>query len=178
MSVPFGPAAKNAGVELPYRRGSGTVIINHDGLVAWFQRAGDPESWQFQQGGCDPGEDHGLALWRELREETGLTPEDFSPVLRYPGLLQYDFPLEVREDLKRRNRDYPGQIHQWFFLRLKPGVKIDLTKATDREFTAVRFVTFEEALQEVEARTTPVGRMKLSVYWELYEFFRARVAPA
>ena len=64
-----------------FRAGVGTVIYREDGQLAWFKRAKYPIGiWQFQQGGIDLGETIETTLWRELREEVGLTAEDIAQI--------------------------------------------------------------------------------------------------
>ena len=51
----------------------GLVVINEDGLFWTGERLSFKGSWQWPQGGIDPGETPREAAWRELKEETGLT---------------------------------------------------------------------------------------------------------
>ena len=54
-----------------YRPNVGIVIANKLGEVFWGKRARQ-DAWQFPQGGIQGGEQPEDALFRELREETGL----------------------------------------------------------------------------------------------------------
>ena len=51
-----------------YRPNVGIVICNRQGQVMWARRFGQ-HSWQFPQGGINPGESAEQAMYRELFEE-------------------------------------------------------------------------------------------------------------
>ena len=53
-----------------YRPNVGIVICNRQGEVLWARRYGQ-HSWQFPQGGINPGETPEQAMYRELFEEVG-----------------------------------------------------------------------------------------------------------
>lgn len=55
-----------------YRPNVGIVICNRQGQVMWARRFGQ-HSWQFPQGGINPGESAEQAMYRELFEEVGLS---------------------------------------------------------------------------------------------------------
>ncbi|MCA9357040.1 NUDIX domain-containing protein [Candidatus Nomurabacteria bacterium] len=144
-----------------FRAGVGTVIYNQKNEVALFQRAAYPIGvWQFQQGGVDLGESVEETLWRELKEEVGLTIEDFSSVIEMPRWTVYQDDNSVIDSTISRF----GQAHRWFFLELKPDKEINLSEATDDEFSDFRWTTFPEAI----ANTT---KLKKHVYEELAEFY-------
>ncbi|NBD73851.1 NUDIX domain-containing protein [Patescibacteria group bacterium] len=144
-----------------FRAGAGSVIYNEAGEVAWFRRVAHPAGvWQFQQGGIDAGEEPEDALWRELSEEVGLTQESIERIDVYPRWTLYEYP-----DMSARPGCL-GQVHRWWFLKLAPGVVIDLTRATSHEFDEWRFTTFPEAIAET-------NELKRHVYEELFGYFRA-----
>lgn len=144
-----------------FRASIGTVIYNNDGRVAFFERLQHPEGiWQFQQGGIDLGETLEQALWREVQEEVGLTRDDIEMVTERPDWTLYEDPPAVTDSSLARM----GQVHHWYFLKLKSDVNIDLEKATDKEFKNWKWITFDEAI----ALTNP---NKQHVYRALEEFF-------
>lgn len=150
-----------------FRAGVGTVIYDYEGKVAWFERAQHPVGvWQFQQGGIDLGEDTKTTLWRELKEEVGLTPADFASVQEYPHWTVYQYDYTIDDASKSRF----GQVHRWYFLQLKNDVTIDLSKATEMEASAVRFLSFDEVLDET-------NDFKKHVYQELHVYFNTHILP-
>ena len=57
-----------------YRPKVGIVLMHPDGRVVWARRV-HRDGWQFPQGGMNSDETPLEAMYRELREETGLLPE-------------------------------------------------------------------------------------------------------
>src|SRR5687768_14272107 len=57
-----------------YRPNVGIVLMHPDGRVFWARRV-RRDGWQFPQGGMNTDETPVEAMYRELREETGLLPE-------------------------------------------------------------------------------------------------------
>jgi putative (di)nucleoside polyphosphate hydrolase len=148
-----------------FRAGVGTVIYNDAGEVAMFRRAKFPIGvWQFQQGGIDIGEDTETTLWRELKEEIGLDKSAIERVHEMPSWTIHPSQSSLDDSTKTRI----GQAHKWYFLKLKSGIQIDLSKATDEEADAFRFNTFKEAIAECEP-------LKKPVYQELENYFKSKV---
>lgn len=148
-----------------FRAGVGTVIYNEENKVAMFKRAKYPVGvWQFQQGGIDLGEDTETTLWRELKEEVGLEASDIEQVDELEKWTIYP----TQNALDDANKSRIGQAHKWYFLKLKPGTTINLSKATDEEASAFRFNTFTEAIAETED-------LKKPVYQELERFFDEKI---
>ena len=58
-----------------FRANVGIVLMRDDGQVFLGSRS-DGRGWQFPQGGVQRDESPEEALYRELREEIGLTPDD------------------------------------------------------------------------------------------------------
>jgi len=150
-----------------FRAGVGTVIYNSAGQVVLFQRAMFPIGvWQFQQGGIDEGEDFVTTLWRELKEEIGLTSDDIEKIHEYPNWTIHAGEAGMNDPAKSRI----GQAHRWYFLKLKESVKIDLSKAIDHEASDFRWTDFTDAINETE-------ETKKHVYRELETYFLKSIQP-
>lgn len=128
-----------------FRAGVGTVIYNQHGQVALFKRNQAPVGvWQFQQGGIDTGEFPSETLWRELKEEVGLSEKDVTVTAEFPYWLPYEDVISATDASAPRI----GQIHRWYFLRLKDTVTIDLANATDDEFSDFCWASFAAAIAQ------------------------------
>ena len=55
-----------------FRAGVGAAIVNRGGLVLALERADIPGAWQLPQGGLKASESPLQAVFREVKEETGL----------------------------------------------------------------------------------------------------------
>ncbi len=148
-----------------FRAGVGTVIYNDAGQVAIFKRNQEPIGiWQFQQGGIDAGESPDVTLWRELKEEVGVEYADIASVHEMPGW----YPYQDLETFTDHSNLRLGQVHRWYFIKLKENIDIDLKNATDDEFSDWKFTTFEEAILLTSDH-------KKHVYEQLYEYFTKHI---
>src|ERR1700759_3594117 len=70
------PMQAVSGAERPilFRPNVAAILINKEGLLFIAERAHIRGSWQFPQGGVDPGEGLEEALFREVEEEIGVAP--------------------------------------------------------------------------------------------------------
>ena len=134
-----------------FRLGVGAVICRADGLVLALERSDVPGAWQFVQGGVKRSEGLRHALFREVREETGLKRSSFGAIREVPVLLGYELPASARRKKTR------GQVHQWFFLdftgsdaaiRLEPG----------GEFTRFKWMPIADVIRRVVAFRRAVYR--------------------
>ena len=123
-----------------FRPNVGIVLMHGDGRLFWARRV-NRDGWQFPQGGMNTDETPLEAMFRELREETGLLPEHVDVLGSTPGWLRYRLP---RRCVRRGNRPVCiGQKQVWFLLRMTCGeheVKLDITEKP--EFDSWRWVDF------------------------------------
>ncbi|TCO73600.1 putative (di)nucleoside polyphosphate hydrolase [Rhodovulum euryhalinum] len=102
--------------KLPYRPCVGVMLINAEGRVFVGQRKDWEEpAWQMPQGGIDAGEDPETAALRELREETGITPDLVEVIGHTADWVQYDLPPELMGKIWKGR--YRGQKQLWFLMR-------------------------------------------------------------
>jgi putative (di)nucleoside polyphosphate hydrolase len=116
-----------------FRAGVVAVIERADGDILAFERADVPGSWQLPQGGIEPGEEAADAVWREVKEETGLGPADVTMIGEHSDWVAYEWPLDVRA-----GRKGIGQVQRWFTFRVvDEGV---VPQPDGAEFSAWRWV--------------------------------------
>ena len=130
-----------------YRPNVGFILLNARNQVFWGKRVRE-HSWQFPQGGINPGETPEQAMYRELHEEVGLDPCHVRIIARTRHWLRYDVPSHfVRRDSRGI---YKGQKQIWYLLRLT-GRDCDVClRATEHpEFDAWRWNEYWVPLDSV-----------------------------
>ena len=130
-----------------YRPNVGIVILNDNNKVLWAKRAAE-DAWQFPQGGINEGESLEEAMYRELMEEVGLSPNHVEIIGQTKDWLRYDVPRQwVRRDSYAR---YRGQKQIWFLLKfIGKDSDILLTNSQNPEFDSWRWDDFWSPLQQV-----------------------------
>jgi putative (di)nucleoside polyphosphate hydrolase len=139
-----------------YRPNVGIVLMKPDGRLFWARRV-HRDGWQFPQGGMNSDETPLEAMYRELREETGLLPEHVEVLGATPGWLRYRLPSRA---IRRHDRLVCiGQKQVWFLLKLtgdESALQLDLTDKP--EFDHWRWVDFWYPVEHVVT-------FKREVYW-------------
>jgi putative (di)nucleoside polyphosphate hydrolase len=130
-----------------FRANVGIVLIRDGGEVFLGGRS-DGRGWQFPQGGVQPDESAEQALYRELREEVGLAPDDVEVIAATRNWLRYRLP---RRYVRRRSRPLCiGQKQRWFLLRMvgsESRLRFDVTERP--EFDSGRWVDYWSPVREV-----------------------------
>lgn len=123
---------------LPYRPAVGLVVLNADNklLAGYRADSGNPNGWQFPQGGRD-GAAPEAAAWRELAEETGLTPDNTRLLGVLPEVTRYDYPPGATS---MKYPEFRGQEHTWVVFRYLHSDLPDLARATDKEFAQLAWM--------------------------------------
>ena len=130
-----------------YRPNVGIVLMHPDGRVFWARRV-RRDGWQFPQGGMNTDETPLEAMYRELREETGLLPDHVAVLGVTPGWLRYRLPQRA---IRRHEKLLCiGQKQVWFLLQFtgqERDMRLDLTEKP--EFDHWRWVDFWYPLEHV-----------------------------
>ena len=130
-----------------FRANVGIIVCDARDLVLVGGRVGQ-DAWQFPQGGIRVDESPEEAMYRELREEVGLTPADVAVLGSTDGWLRYRLPEQF---VRRRRRPVCiGQKQRWFLLRMRGGedrLRFDVTAKP--EFDAWRWVDYWSPVREV-----------------------------
>lgn len=151
-----------------FRLNVGIVLVNSDNKVLWAKRkgaqaAGYQNCWQFPQGGIQENETAHQALYRELQEELGLSPEQVKLLSEMPEWLRYFFPKPLF--FEKETAVCVGQKQRWFLLRLLvDDSHIGLDRYAEQELDAFEWVDHAYALQNVVA-------FKKEVYAEVLAHF-------
>ncbi len=147
-----------------YRPNVAAIVRDAEGRVLLGERTDFPDSWQFPQGGRDPGESPEDALPRELREEISLEPGDYR-IVTSRGPYRYLFTGG------RRKEGYRGQEQTYFLLDLlAPPEKVSVL-TPQPEFRSIRWVL------PSQVRAAWVPPVKRDVYRQvLRDFFGMEIA--
>lgn len=146
-----------------YRSNVGIILINKWQEVFWAGRIGQPEAWQFPQGGINPDETPEEALYRELYEEVGLYPEDVRILAQSQKWLRYHLPKKYI-----RYHSKPlciGQKQKWFLLEFTGDEsKINFNTSDDPEFDRWQWVNYWLPIDEVISFKQRVYRQILTEF--------------
>ncbi|UQB41451.1 RNA pyrophosphohydrolase [Thiomicrospira microaerophila] len=130
-----------------YRLNVGIIIANKQGKLFWGKRVYQ-DAWQFPQGGIRENETPQQAVFRELKEEVGLSPSDVRVLGRTEDWLHYDLPKHLI-----RHYSQPvciGQKQIWFMLGLEaPEESINLSYHSTPEFETWSWVDYWQPVQDV-----------------------------
>ena len=142
-----------------FRANVGIMLANARGEVLWARRVGQ-DAWQFPQGGIQEGESPQQALFRELKEEVGLTEKDVEIVASTRGWLRYRLPQRLlRHDSKPL---CIGQKQKWYLLRmLADDQAISFDNDEKPEFDGWRWVSYWYPLGQVISFKREVYRRAL-----------------
>jgi putative (di)nucleoside polyphosphate hydrolase len=151
-----------------FRANVGIILLNAHGQVFCGRRVG-MSAWQFPQGGIQPHETPEFAMYRELKEEVGLAPEQVELLGASKHWLRYRLPKRYI-----RYHQQPlciGQKQLWFLLKLLADEsQLCLDSATEPEFDAWRWVDYWDPLAFVVPFKRNVYERALG---EFYEFVSA-----
>lgn len=133
--------------EQGYRSGVGIILVNANRQVFLGKRLG-MDAWQFPQGGVRQNETFEQTMYRELREEIGLQPEDVRIMAQSQEWLTYDLPKRL---IRRRTQPICiGQKQRWFLLRLvNSQAQINLLSTDDPEFDSWAWVSYWYPLRQI-----------------------------
>lgn len=130
-----------------YRFNVGIILVDKEHRVFLAKRIGH-DAWQFPQGGVNDNESAVQAMYRELKEEIGLDPEDVSILGSTRHWLKYRLPKQYW-----RMESLPlviGQKQRWFLLKMQCNerkVRLDLSESP--EFDSWRWVDYWEPVSHV-----------------------------
>lgn len=121
-----------------YRPNVAALILDSKGRLLICERNNCPGSWQFPQGGVDPGESLREALGREVREEVGLLPKHYKILEKRDGY-RYLYPPDARVRKLRKHGNH-GQEQTYFLCQLKANAPEVNVHQEPAEFTDHRWI--------------------------------------
>ena len=121
-----------------YRSNVAALMIDANGNILICERSNIPGAWQFPQGGVDSGEEIEQALYREIREEIGLSKEHYEILRRKDGY-RYLYPEDVRFKKIQKHGNH-GQEQTYFLCKLRPNAPEINVNQSPREFRSYRWI--------------------------------------
>ena len=151
-----------------FRANVGIILSNEIGQVFWGRRMG-MNAWQFPQGGIKENESPEEAMFRELREETGLESDHVEIIGSTDDWLRYWLPKRfIRQNM------HPvciGQKQIWYLLRLVADEScVNLRHSPEPEFDVWKWVDFWYPVEEVVS-------FKRNVYQQALKQFAPFIFP-
>jgi putative (di)nucleoside polyphosphate hydrolase len=151
-----------------FRLNVGIILSNGKGKVFMAKRIYQ-EAWQFPQGGLNPGETLEGALFRELKEEIGITKDVVKIVGCTKNWLRYKLPKKLIRDIE------PiciGQKQKWYLLDfLGDDSQFFFNNSLKPEFDGWQWVNYWYPLRQVIAFKREVYRRALKelapAFWRL-----------
>ncbi len=124
-----------------YRANVGIILINKYREVFWGGRVGQPEAWQFPQGGINENETPEDTLYRELYEEVGLEPQHVKLLGKTKRWLTYRLP---RKYMRFHSKPLCiGQKQKWFLLEIRGAEEeINFNRVGNPEFDRWKWVDY------------------------------------
>jgi len=132
--------------EKGFRANVGIILMDDANQVLIAGRRGR-SGWQFPQGGVQQRESAEQAMYRELREEVGLRPDDVAVAGVTREWIPYRLPKKY---LRKSEPKCIGQKQRWFLLSLVSGPdKLRFDATENPEFDRCRWVQYWKPVEEV-----------------------------
>lgn len=148
-----------------WRINAAAIIMDADGYVLLGKDHGRNPYWHFPQGGATKNESVQRALVREVWEEVGLRPSDYTIVSQLEGL-RYKYPSNHR----KINR-WVGQEQTYFLIRCKNRrPKTELHRS--HEFSKTKWIR----LQDIKLEMFPKFKREV-IAAALKQFFKNDPSP-
>ncbi len=131
-----------------YRSGVGIMLLNQEKHIFVGKRIdNNSDAWQMPQGGIDENEDEDLAMFRELKEETGISAQNVKILDKSRGHLYYNLPYKLQK--KFWGGKYLGQKQRWYLLQfLGDDSAIDIS-TQDPEFSEWKWIDKNEVISRI-----------------------------
>lgn len=131
-----------------YRKGVGMVLTNHKKEIFVGKRIdNNSDAWQMPQGGIDENEDEDLAMFRELKEETGIDKKYVKIIEKSQGYYYYNLPYKLQK--KFWGGKYLGQKQRWYLLEFVGEDSFINIATDDPEFSDWRWFNQDKVLEKI-----------------------------
>lgn len=140
-----------------YRSGVGIMLLNAQKEIFVGKRIdNNSDAWQMPQGGIDAGEDEDLAMFRELKEETGIEQNQIKVIAKTSGYLYYNLPYLLQK--KFWGGKYLGQKQRWYVAEFIGDESAINIKTEHPEFSAWKWIGSKEIISSIVGFKRPLYR--------------------
>ena len=154
--------------KLPLRPNVCMLVYNSKGQLFLGERHGEPDHWQFPQGGVEPRYTLRQNVLRELREELGLKKRHIGKVMKLAATHQYEW----RSPPRYAHKKWRGQKQTfWLVEFVGTDSDIDLASHKEQEFSSWRWCSVAEVKRRAASFRQAGYRKPLQ---EFLEFKRAK----
>ncbi|MBP7709548.1 MAG: RNA pyrophosphohydrolase [Rickettsiales bacterium] len=131
-----------------YRSGVGIMLINAKKEIFVGKRIdNNSDAWQMPQGGLDVAEEEDVAMFRELKEETGIDQIDVKVLKKSLGHHYYNLPYKLQK--KFWGGKYLGQKQRWYLAEFI-GDDAAINIATEHpEFSDWKWIAGDEIISAI-----------------------------
>ena len=131
-----------------YRSGVGIMLINSEKKIFVGKRIdNNSDAWQMPQGGIEIGEEEDVAIFRELKEETGIDEIDIKILKKSSEYHYYNLPYNLQK--KFWGGKYLGQKQRWYLAEFI-GDESQINVATrDPEFSHWKWIEKDEIIDAI-----------------------------
>lgn len=133
-----------------YRSGVGVMLINREKKIFVGKRIDNhSDAWQMPQGGIDAGEDEDEAMFRELKEETGISQEFVQVLKKSEGYYYYNLPYKLQK--KFWGGKYLGQKQRWYLAQFDGDDSAVNINTETPEFSDWKWIAHDEIVNVIVA---------------------------
>lgn len=124
------------------------MLINHEKEIFVGKRIdNNSDAWQMPQGGIDVGEDEDRAMFRELKEETGIIDLNVKVIKKSKGYYYYNLPYNLQK--KFWGGKYLGQKQRWYLAEFTGDENSIDVKTEDPEFSHWKWVSKDDIVSSI-----------------------------
>jgi putative (di)nucleoside polyphosphate hydrolase len=131
-----------------YRIGVGIMIINNQKEIFVGKRIdNNSDAWQMPQGGIDAGENEDEAMFRELKEETGILLDNIKILQKSKSYHYYNLPYNLQKKFWKGK--YLGQKQKWYIVQFIGDENLINIKTEHPEFSDWRWISKEKIISTI-----------------------------
>jgi putative (di)nucleoside polyphosphate hydrolase len=131
-----------------YRSGVGIMIINSKKEIFVGKRIdNNSDAWQMPQGGLDVGESEDAAMFRELKEETGIEASSIKVLKKSQGHFYYNLPYKLQK--KFWGGKYLGQKQRWYLAEFNGDESLINIATENPEFSDWKWIAGKDIISAI-----------------------------